>query len=82
MLKMDPRTYIIFLVLANAVIFIQRNIWVEIAWLMLLLLFLCISGLVKSAIKFVPVSTMDEVLELALGKKKKPGSFKIPQEKE
>ena len=41
-----------------------------------------VSEVVKSAIKFVPVSTMDEVLELALGKKKKPGSFKIPQEKE
>lgn len=35
---------------------------------------------VKSAIKFVPVSSMDEVLSVALGKKKKPGSFKIPKE--
>ena len=41
-----------------------------------------VSEVVKSAIKFVPVSTMDEVLELALGKKKKTGSFKIPREKE
>ena len=41
-----------------------------------------VSEVVKSAIKFVPVSTMDEVLDLALGKKKKQGSFKIPKEKE
>ena len=41
-----------------------------------------VSPIVKSAIKFVPVSDMDEVLEIALGKKKKPGSFKIPKEKE
>ncbi len=41
-----------------------------------------VSEVVKSAIKFVPVQTMDEVLSLALGKKKKPGSFKIPEEKE
>ena len=41
-----------------------------------------VSDVVKSAIKFVPVSTMDEVLSLALGKKKKEGSFKIPKEQE
>ena len=41
-----------------------------------------VSPIVKNAIKFVPVSDMDEVLEIALGKKKKPGSFKIPKEKE
>lgn len=41
-----------------------------------------VSEVVKAAVKFVPVSTMDEVLELALGKKKKAGSFKIPHEKE
>lgn len=66
MLKMDPRTYIIFLVLANAVIFIQRNIWVEIAWLMLLLLFLCISGLVKSAIKFGGIFLMCLLLQYVI----------------
>ena len=41
-----------------------------------------VSPIVKDAIKFVPVSDMDEVLEIALGKKRKPGSFKIPKEKE
>lgn len=41
-----------------------------------------VSEVVKQAIKFIPVSTMDEVLEVALGKKKKAGSFKIPKEKE
>lgn len=41
-----------------------------------------VSEVVKAAVKFVPVSTMDEVLELALGKKKKAGSFRIPHEQE
>ena len=41
-----------------------------------------VSDVVKSAIKFIPVSSMDEVLKIALGKKKKAGSFKIPKEKE
>lgn len=66
MLKMDPRTYIIFLILANAVIFIQRNIWVEIAWLTLLLLFLCISDLVKSAVKFGGIFLMCLLLQYVI----------------
>ncbi len=36
--------------------------------------------IVKDAIKFIPVSTMDEVLGEALGKRRRAGSFKIPHE--
>ena len=38
MLKFDPRTELLFLVLANVVAFTQHSLWVEITWVVLLLL--------------------------------------------
>ncbi|HOA00420.1 energy-coupling factor transporter transmembrane component T [Ruminococcus sp.] len=63
MLKLDPRTCIILLVIANAVIFIQRNIAIEIIWVGLLLLLLCICGAVRSAVKLAAVFTACIVIQ-------------------
>ena len=52
MMKLDPRTKIILLILANAVIFVQRSLYIEIAWVAILTLLLILSGLNKSALKF------------------------------
>lgn len=41
-----------------------------------------VPAVVKENINFVTVSTMDEVLKVALGKKKKAGYFKIPLEEQ
>ena len=37
-LKFDPRTELLLLVLANIVAFTQHSVWVEITWVVLLLL--------------------------------------------
>lgn len=58
MLKLDPRTCIILLVIANVVIFIQRNIVIEIAWVGLLLMLLCLCGAVRAAVKLAAVFTV------------------------
>ena len=54
MMRLDPRTKIILLILANAVIFVQRSLYIEIAWVAALTLLLILSGLYKSAFKFEP----------------------------
>ena len=48
-LKFDPRTELILLVLANIVAFTQHSVWVEITWVVLLLLLIVACGCVKSA---------------------------------
>lgn len=48
-LKLDPRTDILLLILANVVAFTQRSLWVEIAWVALLLLLIIACGCEKAA---------------------------------
>ncbi|HBA48307.1 MAG TPA: energy-coupling factor transporter transmembrane protein EcfT, partial [Lachnospiraceae bacterium] len=49
MLKFDPRTELLFLVLANVVAFTQHSLWVEITWFFLLLLLITFCGCIKAA---------------------------------
>lgn len=49
MLKFDPRTELLFLVLANVVAFTQHSLWVEITWMVLLLLLIIACGCTKAA---------------------------------
>lgn len=55
MLKLDPRTCIILLAIANMVIFLQHSAVIEIVWIGLLLLLLCICGATRSAVKIAIV---------------------------
>ncbi len=55
MLKLDPRTCLILLVIANVVIFIQNSAVIEIVWIGLLLVLLCICGAARSAAKLAGV---------------------------
>lgn len=48
-LGFDPRTELILLVLANVVAFTQHSVWLEITWVILLLLLIIACGCVKSA---------------------------------
>ena len=48
-LKFDPRTELLFLVLANVVAFTQHSLWVEITWVALLLLLIIACGCIKAA---------------------------------
>lgn len=48
-LKFDPRTELLFLVLANVVAFTQHSLWVEITWVVLLLLLIIACGCIKAA---------------------------------
>ena len=48
-LKFDPRTELFLLVLANIVAFTQRSVWVEITWVVLLLLLIVACGCGKAA---------------------------------
>lgn len=48
-LKLDPRTEILLLILANVVAFTQRSLWVEITWVLLLLLLIIVCGCEKAA---------------------------------
>ena len=48
-LKFDPRTELLLLVLANIVAFTQHSVWVEITWVVLLLLLIVSCGCGKSA---------------------------------
>ena len=48
-LRFDPRTQLLLLVLANIVAFTQHSVWVEITWVVLLLLLIVACGCVKSA---------------------------------
>lgn len=48
-LKFDPRTELLLLVMANVVAFTQHSIWVEIAWVVSLLLLIIACGCKKSA---------------------------------
>ncbi len=48
-LRFDPRTELLLLVLANVVAFTQRTVWVEIAWVILLLLLITACGCQKAA---------------------------------
>lgn len=47
-LKFDPRTELLLLVLANIVAFTQHSVWVEITWVVLLLLLIIACGCKKS----------------------------------
>ena len=48
-LKFDPRTELLLLVMANMVAFTQHSIWVEIAWVVSLLLLIIACGCKKAA---------------------------------
>ena len=48
-LKIDPPTELLFLVLANVVAFTQHSLWVEITWVVLLLLLIIACGCTKAA---------------------------------
>lgn len=48
-LKLDPRTELLLLVLANIVAFTQKALWVEITWVCLLLLLIVVCGCQKAA---------------------------------
>lgn len=48
-LHFDPRTELLFLVLANVVAFTQHSLWVEITWVILLLLLIISCGCKKAA---------------------------------
>ncbi|MBB5263761.1 energy-coupling factor transporter ATP-binding protein EcfA2 [Catenibacillus scindens] len=48
-LRFDPRTELLLLVLANIVAFTQHNLWVEITWVVFLLLLIVACGCQKSA---------------------------------
>ena len=48
-LKFDPRTELLLLVLANIVAFTQHSVWVEITWVVFLLLLIVACGCGKSA---------------------------------
>lgn len=48
-LKFDPRTELLFLVLANVVAFTQHSLWVEISWVVALLLLIIACGCKKAA---------------------------------
>lgn len=48
-LKFDPRTELLLLVLANVVAFTQHSLWVEVTWVVLLLLVTTLCGCGKAA---------------------------------
>lgn len=48
-LKFDPRTELLLLVLANVVAFTQHSLWVEITWVVLLLLLITFCGCKNAA---------------------------------
>ena len=48
-LRFDPRTELLLLVLANIVAFTQHSVWVEITWVVFLLLLIVACGCQKSA---------------------------------
>ena len=48
-LRFDPRTELLLLVLANIVAFTQHSVWVEITWVVFLLLLIVACGCGKSA---------------------------------
>ena len=50
-LRFDPRTELLLLVLANIVAFTQHSLWVEITWVVFLLLLIVACGCQKSAVK-------------------------------
>ncbi len=50
-LKFDPRTELLLLVLANVVAFTQHSLWIEITWVVLLLLLITACGCRKAAVK-------------------------------
>lgn len=51
--RMDPRFGILLLILANLIAFMQNSIWLEIGWIGVLALLICISGRFCSAMKWV-----------------------------
>lgn len=57
-LKFDPRTELLLLLLANVVAFTQHSVWVEITWVVLLLLLIIACGCKKTAGKLAIVFGM------------------------
>lgn len=57
-LKFDPRTELLLLLLANVVAFTQHSVWVEITWVILLLLLIIACGCKKTAGKLAIVFGM------------------------
>lgn len=62
-LKFDPRTELLFLVLANIVAFTQHSIWIEITWVLLLLLLIVACGCKKAAGKLAVAFCLCLVLQ-------------------
>lgn len=50
-LKFDPRTELLLLVIANVAAFTQHSVWVEITWVVVLLLLITICGCGKAAVR-------------------------------
>lgn len=57
-LKFDPRTELLLLLMANVVAFTQHSVWVEITWVVLLLLLIIACGCKKTAGKLAIVFGM------------------------
>lgn len=57
-LKFDPRTELLLLLMANVVAFTQHSVWVEITWVILLLLLIIACGCKKTAGKLAIVFGM------------------------
>lgn len=62
-LKFDPRTELLLLLLANVVAFTQHSVWVEITWVILLLLLIIACGCKKTAGKLAIVFGMCLILQ-------------------
>lgn len=79
-LKFDPRTELLFLVLANVVAFTQHSVWVEITWVVLLLLLIVACGCKKAAGKLAAAFGICLLLQYYIfpnGPKILAGSFTI-----
>lgn len=79
-LKFDPRTELLLLILANVVAFTQHSLWVEITWVVLLLLLIIACGCKKSAGKLAVLFGLCLLLQYCIfpiGPKILVGSFTV-----
>lgn len=79
-LKLDPRTELLLLVLSNVVAFTQHSVWVEITWVVLLLLLIIACGCKKAAGRLAVVFGIFLLLQYYIfpnGPKIVAGSFTI-----